>query len=892
VAFIDGATGQRVSTLGLGGPALGAALVTGVDSDRLYVAVDAPDGPIVVVVPVAGDAARDGPTRGAQLTLPGRGGWVSYNEASQMVHVLGTTPDDSGSTIYVIEPHGNAVYADAPLAFEPVGLQMDANQRYPSVDRQQILAFAADGRISSVEVGSHAFAWRLPGTIAGAILAVLIYLLARLLVRRRAVAILAATLVLADGMLFAQSRIGMNDSYVGVLIMAAYLLFAAIWVGPWRGWRGFWLAMPVIGLLLGLALAAKWVAAYSIGALGILILTRSALGRLLLIAGMIMATTVLGYMAITVPVGEEGGNLLFLVLMMGLTAIAVVTTVVHPIAWSWEEHRLAVAAPAVAAAGVVLGALAVGAASSPVTLGPVVFTSMELGFALLVLAGLVQAAFVLAGWRGLGPLAAAPRPGDPRGWLEAPAAAPSGWLRPGALLGFPVAWMIGCLVVLPLGVYVASYVPWALVESHRLWPGWPPGHSGQLLVDLTEQMYRYHNTLTAAHPASSPWWAWPFDLKPVWFYQESFAGGTAASIYDAGNLVSWWLSVPALAFVAWQAFRRRSLALALIAIGFACQWIAWARIDRAAFQYHYYTSLPFVLLALAYFLAELWHGASRRTWLVARLAAAAAVVAPMAMWLLHRPLCGLVRVLDVYPSSLSCPTLIPDFLLTARALALAVVVGVGVLVVIRQLLALDRPAAEPGVDQGWVRTLLPLLATAGVTVVAQVVVSGLVPETPLVVLTSVPVEPIAVIAVLPLLGLAAVVATARDARRFVAGAVVAVVGWFLVAYPNIAALPLPQAMVNAYQGLLPTYVYTFQFPVSTIDRNVAGPGLLSAGPLMLLVAVTATCFVLAYSAWSWRVALAAGGSQRLQLRLGRLRWPPEDVPGSGGPGPGSSAGGA
>ena len=67
-----------------------------------------------------------------------------------------------------------------------------------------------------------------------------------------------------------------------------------------------------------------------------------------------------------------------------------------------------------------------------------------------------------------------------------------------------------------------------------------------------------------------------------------------------------------MVFVAWMAFRRRSLALALIAIGFAAQWIPWARIDRAAFQYHYYTALPFVVLALAYFVAELWHGASRR----------------------------------------------------------------------------------------------------------------------------------------------------------------------------------------------------------------------------------------------------------------------------------------
>ena len=156
-------------------------------------------------------------------------------------------------------------------------------------------------------------------------------------------------------------------------------------------------------------------------------------------------------------------------------------------------------------------------------------------------------------------------------------------------------------------------------------------------------MYGYHNGLTSAHPASSPWWAWPFNLKPVWFYQEGLAGGTSAALYDAGSLVIWWLGVPAIAFVAWMAFKRRSLALTLIAIGFAAQWIPWARIDRAAFQYHYYTALPFVVLALAYFVAEVWHGASRHAWALARGAAALAIMGPALLWIFHRPLCALRR---------------------------------------------------------------------------------------------------------------------------------------------------------------------------------------------------------------------------------------------------------
>ena len=61
--------------------------------------------------------------------------------------------------------------------------------------------------------------------------------------------------------------------------------------------------MPIIGVLLGLALASKWVAAYAIGALLLLLLVRSALGRVLAIIGLIGITTVLGYMAISVPEG-------------------------------------------------------------------------------------------------------------------------------------------------------------------------------------------------------------------------------------------------------------------------------------------------------------------------------------------------------------------------------------------------------------------------------------------------------------------------------------------------------------------------------------------------------------------------------------------------------------
>src|SRR4029079_11476548 len=140
-------------------------------------------------------------------------------------------------TVYVVEPHGNAVFADArlPDGFTASAWGSDFNPDYPASDRQQIMVFDNAGTMASIDAGSHAFAWRLPGVIAGALTAALIYLLTRILFRRRLVAALVGLFVIADGMFFVQSRIGMNDVYVGLFIIAAYTVFAAVWTGWWKG---------------------------------------------------------------------------------------------------------------------------------------------------------------------------------------------------------------------------------------------------------------------------------------------------------------------------------------------------------------------------------------------------------------------------------------------------------------------------------------------------------------------------------------------------------------------------------------------------------------------------------------------------------------------------------
>ena len=257
---------------------------------------------------------------------------------------------------------------------------------------------------------------------------------------------------------------------------------------------------------------------------------------------------------------------------------------------------------------------AAGQADSGVGLGPVKAHAADRRPARSSLvSGVIAAAFWLAGRLGFGPLAP-PLPPDVAVAAAARGAGARGLAAPRAGgLGLPVVWAGGLpRSCCPFAVYVISYLPWVAL-GNQLVPA--RGRRATTARRSSSSPSRCTTTTTTCarpHAASSPWWAWPLDLKPVWFYQGCFAGGTAASIYDAGNLVIWWLGIPAMVFVRLAGVPapepgaradRRSASRA--------QWLPWARIDRATFQYHYYTSVPFLLMALAYFLAELWHGPSQ-----------------------------------------------------------------------------------------------------------------------------------------------------------------------------------------------------------------------------------------------------------------------------------------
>jgi hypothetical protein len=445
-------------------------------------------------------------------------------------------------------------------------------------------------------------------------------------------------------------------------------------------------------------------------------------------------------------------------------------------------------------------------------------------------------------------------------------------LRLGSGFGIPAAWTVLCVAVLPLVVYVLMYLPWAMpwqpqtqvtgpLPAIACWHvdtasglcdnAWPAGHTGQTLWDLTNQMYGYHNDLRASHPASSPWWAWPLDLKPVWFDSGSNVPSMFSWIYDAGNPALWWMAIFGMGFVSWQAVKRRSLGLGLIAVAFFWQWLSWARIDRATFQYHFYTALPFFLMALAYFLAELWHGPSRRTWLLARVAGAAALLMPGLLWLLKPELCGLARVDPTgYYQNTVCGNATGDVVITSRVFMIAAVLAISLVALALILWRLKRRRSDGQGDRFW---LLQLLAPVAASFAFMLLISVVGSDAVLLKL-ALPADTLTFFPVIIGAVTAYFAITARNPRRFVLGFCVIAAIMFAFLYPDLSALWMPATIQGIYSVLSPTWMYGFFF---STNLQISTPvKIISVSTAAAVAAVLFAAGVAAWAAWERRLSVA------------------------------------
>lgn len=186
-------------------------------------------------------------------------------------------------------------------------------------------------------------------------------------------------------------------------------------------------------------------------------------------------------------------------------------------------------------------------------------------------------------------------------------------------------------IMVPGYTYLLTYLPMLL-----------NGGSLADILELNQRAFDFHSHLDSPHPYQSPWDTWPITMRPIFFY----LGPGLSKIYNLGNPMIFWMSLPALAFTLWQGLRSvrarldqttgeisiwgripsRQMALLFVVLGYLAFWLPWALNPRILFLYHYLPALSFAILALAYVMHWLWHCQSRygRPAVVATMAVVAA----------------------------------------------------------------------------------------------------------------------------------------------------------------------------------------------------------------------------------------------------------------------------
>ena len=188
-------------------------------------------------------------------------------------------------------------------------------------------------------------------------------------------------------------------------------------------------------------------------------------------------------------------------------------------------------------------------------------------------------------------------------------------------------------VAVPLAIYVLSYIP-------QLAPDGPVTLTR--IIQTQEDMLAYHATpgLGSDHPFQSPWWQWPLIMKPIWYVQDQYEPvGYASTIMCLGNPWVFYIGAFAMlgvigAFI-WKYFRIQNgklvlrkgdgdITLLILIIAFCAQYLPWVLVPRSMYIYHYFASVPFIILATAWWIEQIKCFRVRR-WVIALYLVGAAV---------------------------------------------------------------------------------------------------------------------------------------------------------------------------------------------------------------------------------------------------------------------------
>ncbi len=155
-------------------------------------------------------------------------------------------------------------------------------------------------------------------------------------------------------------------------------------------------------------------------------------------------------------------------------------------------------------------------------------------------------------------------------------------------------------IVIPAGIYTLSYLPISMVDGY--------GNVFEAMWNNQEYMLSYHGKLGGTHPYSSKWYTWPFVYKPMWAYQApatSINADQIGCISIFQNPFLSWLGIAAFFYSLYLGWKQRDRRVLFILIALLAQYLPWIFVRRYALQYHFFATMPFLILFLIYAMENL-----------------------------------------------------------------------------------------------------------------------------------------------------------------------------------------------------------------------------------------------------------------------------------------------
>jgi dolichyl-phosphate-mannose--protein O-mannosyl transferase len=175
-----------------------------------------------------------------------------------------------------------------------------------------------------------------------------------------------------------------------------------------------------------------------------------------------------------------------------------------------------------------------------------------------------------------------------------------------------------------VGIYFLTYIPDMLA-----------GDSFSKILTLQNAILGFHSSSSVTDPASAPWWSWPLMFRfdgvnvPRWFDITYLPNNVDSTISVMGNPAVWWVGFGCMLALTGLVIKESGLLQKLgvatkkvrehldesrwdlpaiyITVVFFFSWLPYIIISRATYIYHFYLSVPLLILGITYFINKYWN---------------------------------------------------------------------------------------------------------------------------------------------------------------------------------------------------------------------------------------------------------------------------------------------